>query len=158
LKQMIQKEEAALNGQQVRVNSVTVLDQEIDAFDLRKSPHGTTLTAQEVYVLEKAGYEVLNVVIGNIVYSMGIRGLLKSFQRAFTRGEMVDFTRMNRDARHIARNRMLEEAENLGATTVIDVVFETHEYADFLEITAMGTAVRKVQESNYNDPEIVVGS
>ncbi len=140
----------------VRMHTVKDLDQEIANFHLAEKPHGTTLTAQELYVLERAGYEILNVVIGNIVYSMGLRGLLKTFSRAFTRGEMIDFTQMNRDAREIARNRMLEEAAELGATSVVGVIFETHEYADFLEITAIGTAIKKNTAAQGNLPEIVV--
>lgn len=130
------------------VASVDFIEKELKATVLAQEPHGTTLTAQELYVLEQAGFEVVNIVIGNIVYSMGLRGMLKSVRRAFVRGEMTDFTRMNRDARELARNRMLDEARKIGATNVIDVVFEVHEYADFLEITAVGTAVKRVRDAN----------
>lgn len=132
----------------LRLSNLDVLDKELSAFNLASEPYGTTLTAQELYVLEKAGYEIVNVVIGNIVYSMGIRGMFKSFQRALSRGEMVDFTRMNKDAREIARNRMLKQAKEIGATAVIDITFQTHEYADFIEITAIGTAVRRVRPAS----------
>lgn len=139
------------------VHTLSDLDAELARFSLQDSPHGSTLTAQELYVLEKAGYEVCNVVIGNIVYSMGARGVVNSIKRSFSRGEMVDFTRMKRDARELARNRMLSEAKAIGATAVVDVQFETQEYADFIEITAIGTAVRKMGAAATDAPDIVVG-
>lgn len=142
-------------NEQPKMHTVQELDEEIERFDLARMPHGAALSAQELYVLEKAGYEICNVVIGNIVYSMGIQGILKSFRRAFRRGEMVEFSRMNLDARNIARNRMLEAAKSIGATHVAGIVFETQEYADFLEITAIGTALKKVRGL---DDGIAIGS
>ena len=39
------------------------------------------------------------------------------------------------------RNRMLKEAKELGADAVINCEFEIREYADFMEVVAMGTAI-----------------
>ena len=128
----------------VKVKSIAEMQQELEDIDMQIMPHGSTLTAQELYMLEAAGYEVVNLVIANIVYSMGLRGILKSSQRAFTRGEMTEFTRMNEEARDLVRNRLLKKAKHLGATDVIEIVYQTHEWADFVEITAMGTAIKKV--------------
>ena len=136
---------------EIAMTDLKGLDAELARIDLATMPHATTLTAQELYVLEKAGYELCNTVIGNIVYSMGLRGILKSFQRALTKGEMTEFTHMNKNARAVARNRMLEDAQRLGADSVVDVVFQTHEYADFIEITCMGTAVKKVRDAQTVD-------
>lgn len=138
-----------------QINTLNELDREILDFDLAHAPHGMTLSAQELYMLLKAGYEPVQLVTGNIVYSMGLRGLTRTVTRAFKRGEMRDFTRMNQDARDIARNRMLESALALGATDVIDVMYEGKEYADFIEITAIGTAVRRVRP--LEEIEVVIG-
>src|SRR3954469_4368781 len=115
----------------MNIEEMNVLDMEIAKFDLHNAPKSCTLSVQELYLLEKAGYEVCQVVIGNIVYSMGVRGLLKSVQKALVKGEMLDFTHMNKDARNLARNRMLEAAKEVGATHVVNVVYQTQEYADF---------------------------
>ena len=139
-----------------KVEGINELDREIVTFSLQDAPHSATLSVQELYLLEKAGYEVCQVVVGNIVYAMGLKGLLKSVQRAFVRGEMVDFTHMNRDARNLARNRMLDAAREVGATDVINVVFQTQEYADFIEITVIGTAIKKVS-SPSDDIETAIG-
>lgn len=139
-----------------KVEEIGHLDREIAEFDLLQAPHSATLSVQELYLLEKAGYEVCQVVVGNIVYAMGLKGLLKSVQRAFIRGEMVDFTHMNKDARNIARNRMLEAASKVGATDVVNVVFQSQEYADFIEITVIGTAIKKVRNAD-SDIETAIG-
>lgn len=142
--------------EELQVHGIDALEQELCTFDLANAPKGTTITAQELYVLERGGYELCNIVVGNIVYSMGLKGIFRTLQKALKRGEMTDFTRMNKDAREIARNRMLEEARKLGADSVIEVSITTSEYADFIEITVIGTAVKKVRSAS--DLPIAVSS
>ena len=139
------------NQQPVNLQDIRVLETEIQNFPLADSPGSTILTAHELYLLEKAGYEVIQIVFGNIVYSMGLRGLFRSFQRAFMQGEMADFTRMINDARILARNRMLVNAKALGADKVIGIIIDANEYGDFLEVTATGTAVRRVGPMQETD-------
>jgi uncharacterized protein YbjQ (UPF0145 family) len=141
---------------QVQFHSTEELEKELTDFDYALSPHSATLSPHEVYLLKQAGYEPVQVVFGNVVYSMGITGLLRTVWRAFTRGEMYDFTRLNKDARQLARNRLLEEARMLGATDVFGVVLDTREYADFMEVIATGTAVKKVREGDFSK-QIAVG-
>jgi uncharacterized protein YbjQ (UPF0145 family) len=132
------------NGNNMKFHTVEELEEELKSFDYSTSPRSATLTPHEIYLLKQAGYEPVQIVFGNVVYSMGIAGLFRTVMRAFTRGEMFDFTRLNKDARHLARNRLLTEAQSLGATDVFGVFFDTKEYADFIEIIATGTAVKKV--------------
>ncbi len=144
------------DSKNVRVATVETLEEEIQAFDLKLSPTSTIFTANELYLIEKGGYEVIQVVFGNVVYSMGIRGVMRSITRALTRGEMPEFTQMNNDARIIARNRMLEQAKQLDATAVVGVTIEATEFADFLEVTATGTAIRKVGKASDVDISVAV--
>ena len=127
----------------LQTESLEALEQEIREFDLAAAPRSTIISANELYLLQKSGYEFLQIVFGNVVYSMGLRGLLRSVQRALQQGEMSVFTRMINDARVIARNRMLTQAKAVGATDVVGVIIEVREFADFLEVTATGTAVKK---------------
>ncbi len=140
----------------VKIQGVDSLEQEIQSFDLAKAPTSSTFTANELYLLQQAGFEVRQLVFGNIVYSMGTKGLFRTVRRAFKQGEMPDFTRMINDSRIIARNRMLKQAEEVGATGVIDVIFDLREFADFIEITATGTAVKKVGE--HKSVPVAVGA
>lgn len=134
-------------NQRVTVHDVATLEKEIADFDMHGAPTSTTLSGNELYLLEQGGYRPVQLVFGNVVWSMGARGLIRSVQRAFTRGEMVDYTRMINDARLLARNRMLDQALRLGATDVISVILDVREWADFIEVTATGTAVIRTQDA-----------
>lgn len=138
----------------LKTNSREQLEFELKMTNLEELPRSMTLTAQEVYMIQQAGYEPVQVVFGSIVYSMGVKGLLKSLRRALQQGEMPDFSQMNQDARNIARNRLLEEAQKIGATHVMDIKFEEHEWSDFLEVVAQGTACKKI--ANAKEMPIVV--
>ncbi len=132
---------------QPKVIDLEQLEQELKNINFSTYPKGMTLNPQELYLLQQAGYEPINVVFGSIVYSMGLQGILKSFRRALKRGEMSDFTKINQDARELARNRMLEKAMSLGATHVVSVGLHVNEWADFVEIVATGTAVKRVRDA-----------
>lgn len=134
------KEEAK---EKVTFHNVEEIEKEINRSDLHQLPTSTTLTPHEVYLMRQMGYKPMQVVFGNVVFSMGALGFLRTIFRAFTRGEMVDFSRLNRDARLLARNRMLEMAKDLGAESVWGVKFDIREYADFIEVIATGTALQK---------------
>jgi len=136
--------------QAAAVLSTHELDIEITEFDLQGAPASTTLTPHELYLMNQLGYEPIQVVTGNIVYSMGVGGVWRSIKKGLRRGEVPDFTRILNDARVIARNRMLKAAIELGADRVVGVIFESKEFADFIEMTAMGTAVKKTNNGSAN--------
>jgi uncharacterized protein YbjQ (UPF0145 family) len=142
----------------VKITPIEALDKEIEGYDLEGGPSTTTMSANELYLIEQAGYEVLQIVYGNVVYSMGIRGIFRSLTRALTRGEMPDFTRMNNDARVIARNRMAQKARELGADKVVSVTIEVQEFADFLEVTTTGTAVKRRADWSRNEVPVAVSA
>ncbi len=116
----------------------------------------TTLTPHELYLLRKLGYEPVRVVFGNVVYSMGAKGLFRTLRGLFRRGEMVDFSRLNTDARQLGLARLMQEAEKLKADLVVGVRIDARELADFVEIICTGTAVRKVAEPDLSN-ETAVG-
>lgn len=140
----------------ITTTDFAILEHEIRSFDIYNAPASGALGAHDLYLLEQAGFRVIQVVTGNVVYSMGLKGLLRNVQRAFVRGEMPDFTAMIRDARVLARNRLLAEAAALGADGVIDFAWTTQEFADFLEVVATGTAIKRVATSAAVD--VAVGA
>lgn len=129
--------------EKLNVFSVTDLEQELSG---SRTAFTTTFDAHQVYLLRQSGFQPLRIVVGVIVYSMGIKGVMRSFLRAFNRGEMHDFSHLNQIAREIAIKRMNDEADLLGADGVIGAVLENREYADFIEVVATGTAVKKISE------------
>jgi len=144
------------NTASITFHNTEEIEKEIKGFEIEKAPFSSTLTPNELYLLRKSGFEPIQVVFGNVVFSMGLRGVFRSFIQALKRGEMVDFSRLNEDARVLARNRMLKEAAEIKADGVVSVSFDIREYADFMEVVAIGTAVRKTTVADLPEPSVAV--
>lgn len=104
------------------------------------------LSGQEFWLINDAGFEVLGLVLGNCVYSMGaIRGWLSGFKANF-KGEVREVSQLMYDARELALQRMQAEADTLGADSVVgvDLKIEYMHNGEWMEVTATGTAVRRI--------------
>jgi uncharacterized protein YbjQ (UPF0145 family) len=102
------------------------------------------LTGQEFWLVVDKGYTPLGLVLGNCVYSMGsVRALFAGFKGA-QGGEVAQYSRLMYDARELAIGRLQGEADRLGADGVIgvDLVIEYIHGGEWMEVTAVGTAVK----------------
>ena len=107
------------------------------------------LSGQEFWLVVDKGYTPLGMVLGNCVYSMGaFRGWVAQLKGAF-RGEVGDVSRLMYDARELALSRMQAEADALGADGVVgvDLKIEYLHDGEWMEVTAIGTAVKYVGEA-----------
>ncbi len=87
--------------------------------------------------------ETLGVCYGLVVRSMGFVGGVTSSFRALRRGEVPEYTQLLEDSRRHAIDRMVENAQLMGADAVIAVRFDSSEIGQqFTEIVAYGTAVK----------------
>jgi uncharacterized protein YbjQ (UPF0145 family) len=87
--------------------------------------------------------ENIGVVYGLVVRSMGLVGGVTSSFRALRRGEIPEYTQLLEDSRRHAIDRMVENAQLMGADAVIAVRFDSSEIGNqFTEIVAYGTAVK----------------
>lgn len=91
------------------------------------------------------GYEIVEVkgmAKGNVVRAKHVgKDIVASF-RNIVGGEMKEYTEMLTDARQIATQRMVSDAESLGADAVVNVRFVTAQVAQgAAELLAYGTAV-----------------
>ncbi|ACM56612.1 YbjQ family protein [Halorubrum lacusprofundi] len=87
--------------------------------------------------------ETLGLVRGNTVRARNVGRDITQGLRNLAGGELKGYTELMTDARDQAQDRMIEEAEALGADGVINVRFTTSSIADSgAEILAYGTAVR----------------
>lgn len=84
----------------------------------------------------------LGMVYGVIVRSMGAaKGITASF-KALAGGEVKQFTKLVEDSRRHAIDRMIENAQLLGANGIVSMRFDSSEIGQSLtEIVAYGTAV-----------------
>lgn len=94
---------------------------------------------------EDAGknYDVLGLVIGNVVRSKNVGRDIMAGLKSIAGGELKGYTEMMAEARKIATDRMIEEATKLQADAVIGVRYVSSEIVQGAsEITAYGTAVK----------------
>ncbi len=98
-------------------------------------------TAFEVAGSEVA--ETLGTVFGVVVRSQGLGGNMLAALRSLGGGEIHEYTRLLEDTRRQAIDRMLENAEKLGADAVLGMRFDSSEIGQTMtEVVAYGTAVK----------------
>jgi uncharacterized protein YbjQ (UPF0145 family) len=73
-----------------------------------------------------------------------------AYMRNLVGGEVDEYTKMLAEAREQALDRMIHDAERLGANAVVDLRFSTSDIASgAAEVLVYGTAVR-IEESTEN--------
>jgi len=87
--------------------------------------------------------EVLGLVRGNTIRARHMGRDIMAGLRNIVGGEIKEYTRMLSEARNQAVERMVKEAEELGADAVIGMRFTTSQtMSGAAEILAYGTAVK----------------
>lgn len=88
-------------------------------------------------------YELIGIVRGEIVQSKHLGRDLMAGMKTIVGGEIKGYTEMISDARKIATERMIEEAESLGADAIIGVKYGSSAVMQgAAEIIAYGTAIK----------------
>ncbi|MGE9874322.1 YbjQ family protein [Hornefia butyriciproducens] len=88
-------------------------------------------------------FDVLGLVKGNTVQSKHIGKDIGAGLKTLVGGEIKGYTEMLQEARQIATQRMVEEAEALRADAVINVRFSSSQIMEgAAEVIAYGTAVK----------------
>jgi uncharacterized protein YbjQ (UPF0145 family) len=101
------------------------------------------------------GYRVTKVfgtVWGLTVRSRGIGGNVMAGLRSLKGGEIKEYITLLNDARNIALQRLKDEAKSLGSNAILDVRFDSSDFAQMMtEIVAYGTAVIVEQTGKQGD-------
>ncbi len=86
--------------------------------------------------------ETLGIVRGNTIRARHLGRDILAVLRNIVGGEISEYTKLLGEAREQALDRMVEEAESLGANAVVEVRFSTSEVTSgAAELLAYGTAV-----------------
>ena len=92
-----------------------------------------------------AGYRVKEVkgqVFGLVVRSRGLAGNIMAGLRSIIGGEITEYTQLLEEARRHAVDRMVKNANRMGANAVVMMRFDSSEMGQTMsEIVAYGTAV-----------------
>src|SRR5579871_992617 len=133
-----------------------------NAMDIRPGYRGRAFTSdlsgQEFWLVVDKGFQPMGLVVGNCIYSMGaVRNWLVGIKGNF-QGELKEYSELMYQARELALSRMQFEADQLGADGVIgvDIKVEFMLNNEWMEVTAIGTAVRYVG-SGPNMPPVNQG-
>jgi len=87
--------------------------------------------------------KILGLVKGHTIFAIWIGRDLSAIVRLVLGGELIEYTEMMGRARRVAANRMMAEAEELGADAIINVRFMTTSViGSAAELLAYGTAVK----------------
>ena len=85
----------------------------------------------------------LGLVQGNVVQTRSIGKDFKAIGRTLVGGEIREYTELLKDARGIATERMIQEANDMGADAIVTVRYATSDIMDTAsEVMAYGTAVK----------------
>jgi uncharacterized protein YbjQ (UPF0145 family) len=85
----------------------------------------------------------LGLVQGHTIYAIWIGRDLSALVRLILGGELIEYTEMMGRARKVATNRMIAQAEDVGADAIINVRFMTTSViGSAAELLAYGTAVK----------------
>ena len=87
--------------------------------------------------------EALGLVQGHTIFAIWLGKDLSAIVRLILGGELTEYTEMMGKARKVAMNRMISQAEALGADAVINVRYTTTSVVgSAAELLAYGTAVK----------------
>ena len=123
------------------------------------APFSSHLNVQDFYTLLRTGHVPVEFVMGVCVWHVAAQGLMQTLRQVGQNVEMPQWTQGYYDAREIALSRMQAEAERVQATGITGVDWAANEWmwgTHTLEFFTSGTAVRKVGESTFTEPELVL--
>lgn len=82
----------------------------------------TACSGQDLYCQLDAGYEPRHFVIGNVAYALGLgRGIMGTLRQITVRGEVKEFSEIYNHTRHLALQRLENEAVERGCNAVVDI-------------------------------------
>ena len=88
-------------------------------------------------------FQVLGMVSGNMVQSKNMFRDLGAGFKSMVGGELHDYTAMMQEARTEATNRMIAQAQSMGANAILGISYATSSIMQgAAEVLATGTAVR----------------
>jgi uncharacterized protein YbjQ (UPF0145 family) len=100
----------------------------------------TSADGQELYCQLDAGFTPIQFVFGNVAYSIGASGGIIGSLKSMARGEIKQFSDVFNRTRHLALERIVSEAREVGANAVIGIETRTMRFQGVHEMLMLGTA------------------
>jgi uncharacterized protein YbjQ (UPF0145 family) len=100
----------------------------------------TSSDGQELYCQLDAGFQPRHFVFGNVAYSIGIGGGIGGAFRSLARGEVKEFSDIFNHTRHLAIDRIQQDAMKYGGNSVIGISTSIMKFKGIQEMVMIGTA------------------
>jgi uncharacterized protein YbjQ (UPF0145 family) len=108
----------------------------------RELDFSTSHDGQELYCQLDAGFLPIKFVFGNVAYSIGVGGGLIGGLKSLGRGEIKQFSDVFNRTRHLALQRLVQEAKSVGANAVVGIETTIMPFQGIHEMMMTGTASR----------------
>lgn len=95
---------------------------------------------QELYCQIDSGFHPLKFAFGNVAYSIGIGGGIMGMLRGLSRGEVVEYSQVFKTTRHLALQRICDDARAAGANAVVGIKTSIIPFQGMQEMVMIGTA------------------
>jgi uncharacterized protein YbjQ (UPF0145 family) len=106
---------------------------------------------QELYCQLDSGFVPKNFAFGNVAYSIGLGGSLAGAFRGLARGEIKEYSQVFNHTRHLAIERIQEEAKTHGSNCVIGIKTSIMPFQGMQEMVMVGTSSRHSGYDAYFD-------
>jgi uncharacterized protein YbjQ (UPF0145 family) len=95
---------------------------------------------QELYCQIDAGFRPIKFVFGNVAYSIGVGGGIGGAFKSLQRGEIPQYSEIFNKTRHLALERIRNEARTAGANAVVGIRTSIIPFRGMQEMVMIGTA------------------
>ncbi|MES1147416.1 MAG: heavy metal-binding domain-containing protein [bacterium] len=100
----------------------------------------TSSDGQELYCQLDCSFSPRKFVFGNVAYSIGVGGGLAGLFRGLSKGEVTEYSQVFNTTRHLALERIKQEARSVGANAVVGIQTTIVPFQGMQEMLMIGTA------------------
>lgn len=105
-----------------------------------KLSFSSSADGQALYCQMDAGFKPVKFVFGNVAYSIGIGGGIMGALKSLQRGEVKQYSEIFNTTRHLALQRIAQEAAAAGANAVVGINTSILPFQLMQEMLMIGTA------------------
>lgn len=124
----------------------------------RPTTFSSSADGQELYCQIDAGFDPLKFVFGNVAFSIGVGGGIAGAFKSLARGEIREYSDIFNQTRHLALNRIAQEAFKVGANSVVGIETRATQWGGAHEMLMLGTASNHPQLPKPNSADDVITS
>ena len=130
----------AFHGQSEFLSIGSTLHDKTGAHAGEQIKFSTSADGQELYCQLDAGFTPKRFVFGNVAYSVGAVGGILGSLKSLGRGEIKEYSDVFNHTRHLALQRIADEAFQHGCSCVVGIETRTMPWSGTHEMLMMGTA------------------